>query len=132
MVENNQTMTISTYTSASSTNAPKKNRVITEQYLTETAEVPKDGTELQHLITSLTCANPSAITYTQIEQMLRAHGYDPFDANDLYEAIIDTLQQRQILVVESLAEEQAEVDQDTVSDIIYLIPKQPVSVVQRT
>lgn len=71
---------------------------------------------LDGIVAKLLNTPGSVVTFEQIEAMMLAVGQDPFDASELYQAIIDTLEQRQILVVEKLASDEEHLDQDATAN----------------
>jgi RNA polymerase primary sigma factor len=70
----------------------------------------------EQIVAVLTRDNPAAITFDQIEAAMVEAGRDPFEENELYQAIIAVLEQQEILVVETLADDQQWLDEDAAAE----------------
>jgi RNA polymerase sigma factor (sigma-70 family) len=70
----------------------------------------------EHIVAVLTRINPVAVTFNQIEAAMAEADREPFEENELYQAIIGALEQQEILVVETLADDQQWLDEDAVAE----------------
>jgi RNA polymerase primary sigma factor len=70
----------------------------------------------EHIVAALTRVHSVAITYDQIEAAMAEAGRDPFEENELYLAIIGALEQQDLLVVETLADDQQWPDEDALAE----------------
>ena len=53
--------------------------------------LPPQDVELEALVAALTFGKPLAVTFDQVEAAMVVAGYNPFEASDLYQTIVETL-----------------------------------------
>lgn len=111
------TTTIQTNTAPSSSTTSGHN-IALEQWSAQSTPTNQSTADLEMIVHRLTCGNPSAITYRQIEEALTIAGYEPFDEDVIYLSIIDVLEQRNVLVVETLADDCVPEDDDAIARML--------------
>lgn len=74
--------------------------------------------QVEQFVAELLMPQVEMLTYEQIEDALRAHGIDPYEAGEFYEAILDVLIGRGVLVVDQLpgAEPVRDMDKEALDD----------------
>jgi RNA polymerase primary sigma factor len=80
---------------------------------TITAPLPHPSASLEAIVAHVVRPGSRVVTYDQVESAMHMAGYSPFESTDLYQAILEALDQLGVLVTETLANGLANADEES-------------------